>query len=240
MARQELTGFSRIDPYRSKASGESTAALFRGNPDGTLLFTGFVTDRRRPRARSWFGRHGIGGSTETLEEIADKPSQTEILCCQILHLHDRWNVETAKTSPPAIESSQRHSSGIANFSDGHTGAGLMEQMKNFILSESGLSHRIALMQLLSWYCFNRRRRRSLSGSRCSRCYLSQSLAAQNTCVNAAANPAAAPLACLKPGGLICFPCASRRDLWHAATKFPLRPRIWYGDTSTAQVRPSCQ
>ncbi len=188
MAQQELAAFSRIDPYRGKASGESAAALFRRDPDGTLLFTGFVTDRRRPRARSWFGRRGIDGNTKTLEEIADKPSQTKILCCQILHLHDRRNVETTKTSPPAIESSQRHSSGIANFSDGHTGAGLMEQMKNFILSESGLSHRIALMQLLSWYCFNRRRRRSLSTSRCSCRNLAQSLAAKNACVNRAANP----------------------------------------------------
>ena len=160
MARQELAAFSRIDPYRGKASRESTAALFRSNPDGTLLFASFVTNRRYPRARSRLGRRGIDG-TKTLEEIADKPSQPEILCCQILHLHYRGNVETTKTSPPAIKSSQRHSGGIANFGDGHTGAGLMEQMKNFILGESGLSHRIALTQLLSWYCFNHRRRRSL-------------------------------------------------------------------------------
>jgi hypothetical protein len=157
----------RIDPHRGKASGESAAAFFRGDLDCTALFASLVADRRRGRAGCcWRGRCGLGRSTKTLHEIADQPSQAEILGRQILHLHYRRNVETSKTSSPSIEGSQRHPGGAADFGDRHPGAGLIEQMKDFVFSESGPSHRIALMQLLSWDTLHRRRRRSFPAGRC--------------------------------------------------------------------------
>src|SRR5260370_1017163 len=167
MAQQELIAALRIDPYRGKASREGAAAFFSGDPVSAPLFTNLVTDRWHRRARSWLGRCVLGRRTKTLKEIADQPSQTEILGPQILHLHYRRNVETTKTSPPPVESSQRHASSTANFSDGHAGAGLIEQMKNFIFSESGPSHRIALMQLKMKFFIYRRRRRSISASVCT-------------------------------------------------------------------------
>src|SRR5260370_35653928 len=138
-----------MDPYGGKECGGSPAAVFRGDADSALLFAGLVTDWRRRRARCSLGRCVLDGNTETLNEIADQPSQTEILCRQIFHLHDGRNVETTKTSAPSIESSQRYSSSTASFINEYAGARLLEQMKNFIFTKSGPSHRIALVQLLS-------------------------------------------------------------------------------------------
>jgi hypothetical protein len=194
---------SGIDPHRGKASGESPATLFRGDPDGALLFACLVTDWKHGRARCSLGRCVLDLSTKTLKEIADQPSQTEILGRQIFHLHDRRNVETTKTSSPSIESSQRYSGSTANFGNGYAGARLIEQMKNFIFSESGPSHRIALVQLPSWDDFNRRRRRFVSSSRFHGSNLTQSLAAQNTCAKRAAKRVAMMSACLQHDCLIC-------------------------------------
>src|SRR3979490_3155884 len=138
------TAASRIDAHRRKASGESPTALFRGNLGSALLFASLVADRSRLRACCWPGRCVLDRRTKTLKEIADQPPQTDIFRRQIFHLHDGRNVEAAKTPAPAIESSQRYSGGTADFSHGHAGACLIEQMKNFTFSESGPSHRIAL------------------------------------------------------------------------------------------------
>jgi hypothetical protein len=84
---------SGIDPHRGKASGESPATLFRGDPDGALLFACLVTDWKHGRARCSLGRCVLDLSTKTLKEIADQPSQTEILDRQIFHLHGSVGIQ---------------------------------------------------------------------------------------------------------------------------------------------------
>jgi hypothetical protein len=192
-----------IDPYRGKTPCESAAAFFRGDADSALLFAKLVTCGRR-RARVGFGGSVLARRTKTLEEIADQPSQTEIFRCEILHLHHRRNVETAKPSPPAVESPQRYPGSPANFRNGHAGAGLAEQMKNFIFRESGPSHRIALTQMTVSARLQSPPPRSSRPPGCHRRNLAQTSAAQKY-AGAAPMRCATMLACLAYAGLICSP-----------------------------------
>jgi hypothetical protein len=115
MARRDLAVASRIYPYRGKTSCESAAAFFRGNSNSASLFANLVAGLWQRPARYRFGRRCFG--TQTIEQIANQPSQTEILGSEILHVHHSRNAKTAEASAPSVEGSQRHPCGTANLDD---------------------------------------------------------------------------------------------------------------------------